>query len=37
MRVWNAVRLLLILAIAGACSNSPDSENKSAEGEAAAV
>ena len=32
MRLWKAVTFLLILAIAGACSNSPDSENKSAEG-----
>ena len=36
MRVWTAVGLVLILAIAGACSNSPNSGNKSAEGEAAA-
>jgi len=37
MRLWKAVTFLLILAIAGACSNSPDIENKSAEGEAAAA
>jgi len=35
MRIWKTVPLLLILAIAGACSSTPDAENKD-EGTAAA-
>jgi hypothetical protein len=37
MRIWKAVTLLLILAIVGACANTPDGENKTEEAAAASA